>query len=86
MGKTIAATVDANGSKYEIESDAIVDVKLKNKSTIEGFRVIGVNRMGDCIRGVANTGGVIEIPLKAIEDIIDVGKSGFNQVRKTRKN
>lgn len=85
MSKAIVATVLANGSKYEIESDAIVNVKLDNASVIEKLRVTGVSRMGDCLRGVANAGGVIEIPLKKIEDIVDAGNSEFKRVTKTRK-
>lgn len=84
MNSSIVATVIANGNKYAIESDAIVNVKLDNSSVIEKLRVTGVSRMGDCLRGVANTGGVIEIPLKKIEDIVDVGNSEFKRVTKTR--
>lgn len=80
-----AATVYVGSSKYEIEADAIVDISLKNGGSYKSLRVTGVSRMGDCLRCVSTSDGIIEVPLNSIEKIVDAGKNDFSGVTVTTR-
>ena len=83
--KSNVATVIIDDSKYEIESDTIVNITTKSGGEFKDLRVTGVSRMGDCIRCVSKKDGIVEIPLKTIETISDAVQSGFPGVKKTAK-
>ena len=85
--KSNVATVLIGNSKYEIESDTIVNIDLKNGGMYKNLRVTGVSRMGDCLRCVSKDDGIIEVPFKSIDKIVDVDadKKEFAGVKVTAR-
>lgn len=70
------ATIVVQGAKYQIESDAIVDITTTAGATYEKGRVIGLSRMGTDLRVVFKE-GVNEFPLKNIKSIKDSDKESM---------
>lgn len=81
--KSNVATVLVGSSKYQIESDTIVNISLKNGGSYKSLRVTGVSRMGDCLRCVSKDDGIVELPLKSIDKIEDAEKKDFPGVTTT---
>lgn len=84
--KSNVATIVIGNSKYEIESDTIVNITMSSGAVFEYLRVTGLSRMGDCIRCVSKTDGIVEIPYKNIKKIEDVVNTGvFSGVKITTR-
>lgn len=81
--KSNVATVIVGSSKYEIESDTVVNIDLINGGAYKSLRVTGTSRMGDCIRCVSKSDGIVEVPLKSIKTIVDAETTDFPGVKVT---
>ena len=79
---TIIVKNDDVTTKYQIESDGIINVSLKNGSNLEELRVVGMNMMGDGIKAISKE-GLIELPANVIKTIEDAGKGAFPAVEQT---
>ena len=88
--KNNVATIIIDGEegkiKYMIEGDGIVNVSLKNGSTLKEIRVVGMNMMGNGIKAISDKDGLIEIPGNKIKSIDDAGKGKYPAVEKIIKH
>lgn len=79
MKRGVAATFKVGDRKCKIESDAIVNITTESGAVFKKLRVVGLNHMGDCLRGIGKD-GTNEIPLKNITKVEEAKKGNYPTV------